>query len=44
MKYLGDSLMSGRLSIDGEGSLLVFPAGDPTFLNKEFAFQPLLKR
>ena len=43
MKYLGDSLVSGRLSIDDKGSLLVFPAGDPTFLNNEFSFQPLLE-
>ncbi len=40
MKYLGDSLVSGRI-IKKENLLAFRPAGDPTFLHPEFSFQPL---
>ena len=43
MKYLGDSLVAARLSIDKNGVTL-FPSGDPTFLNAEFPDQPLAER
>src|SRR5260221_3693035 len=39
MKYLGDSLVGLRVFND-DGNVYVFPAGDPTFLNKEFSYQP----
>jgi serine-type D-Ala-D-Ala carboxypeptidase/endopeptidase (penicillin-binding protein 4) len=42
MKYLGDSLVGARLKTDGK-NLTVFPTGDPTFLNDEFAPQPLFQ-
>jgi D-alanyl-D-alanine carboxypeptidase/D-alanyl-D-alanine-endopeptidase (penicillin-binding protein 4) len=41
MKYLGDSLVGARISIDEEYTLRIFPSGDPSFLNSEFFFQPL---
>jgi len=41
MKYLGDSLVGGRISIDEKNNLLIFPSADPTFLNSEFSYQPL---
>jgi serine-type D-Ala-D-Ala carboxypeptidase/endopeptidase (penicillin-binding protein 4) len=44
MKYLGDSLVGARISLDKPGSILVFPSGDPTFLNSEFTYQPLLDK
>ena len=44
MKYLGDSLVSARISIDEKNNLLVFPGADPTFLNSEFTYQPLLEK
>lgn len=40
MKYLGDSLLSGFIK-DSAGYLYVQPAGDPSFLHPEFAYQPL---
>lgn len=42
MKFLGDSLVSARVAVDEKNRLQIFPAGDPTFLNPEFAYQPLL--
>lgn len=42
MKYLGDSLVGGRLKTDGK-NLTVYPSGDPTFLKAEFASQPLFQ-
>jgi D-alanyl-D-alanine carboxypeptidase/D-alanyl-D-alanine-endopeptidase (penicillin-binding protein 4) len=42
MKYLGDSLVGGRIAIDSNGMLELYPSGDPTFLHSEFPFQPLL--
>ncbi|MBS1653876.1 MAG: D-alanyl-D-alanine carboxypeptidase [Bacteroidetes bacterium] len=44
MKYLGDSLVAARISIDKPDNILVFPSGDPTFLNSEFTYQPLLEK
>jgi D-alanyl-D-alanine carboxypeptidase/D-alanyl-D-alanine-endopeptidase (penicillin-binding protein 4) len=44
MKYLGDSLVGARVSVNDKGNLLIFPSGDPTFLNPEFKYQPLLKK
>lgn len=44
MKYLGDSLVAGRISIKPDGSIDLFPSGDPTFLHAEFRFQPLLNQ
>jgi len=44
MKYLGDSLVGGRYAVwveDSDTTLILFPSGDPTFLNSEFPFQPL---
>jgi D-alanyl-D-alanine carboxypeptidase/D-alanyl-D-alanine-endopeptidase (penicillin-binding protein 4) len=41
MKYLGDSLVGARV-LDYQKDLIILPAGDPTFLNEEFKFQPLL--
>ncbi len=43
MKYLGDSLVAARLMIDNN-NLTIYPSGDPSFLNPEFQFQPLLKQ
>lgn len=43
MKYLGDSLVGARISIDEKNNLLIFPSADPTFLNSEFSYQPLFK-
>lgn len=40
MKYLGDSLVGLRVFND-DGNLYLFPSGDPTFLNKEFSYQPV---
>jgi D-alanyl-D-alanine carboxypeptidase/D-alanyl-D-alanine-endopeptidase (penicillin-binding protein 4) len=44
MKYLGDSLVGARISVDEKNRLLVFPSGDPTFLNSEFSNQPLFEK
>ncbi len=44
MKYLGDSLVAARWAIDDENRLQVYPSGDPTFLNPEFQYQPLLEK
>ena len=43
MKYLGDSLVGARV-LDYKKNLVVLPTGDPTFLNEEFKFQPLLSQ
>lgn len=42
MKFLGDSLVSARIAVDEKNRLQVFPTGDPTVLNPEFPYQPLL--
>ena len=44
MKYLGDSLVGARISVDEKNNLLVFSSGDPTFLNSEFSYQPLFEK
>jgi serine-type D-Ala-D-Ala carboxypeptidase/endopeptidase (penicillin-binding protein 4) len=41
MKYLGDSLVAARVAVTEKNVLSVFPSGDPTLLNPEFAYQPL---
>jgi D-alanyl-D-alanine carboxypeptidase/D-alanyl-D-alanine-endopeptidase (penicillin-binding protein 4) len=41
MKYLGDTLVGMRYKRCGD-TLYVIPAGDPTFLHKDFNFQPVL--
>jgi serine-type D-Ala-D-Ala carboxypeptidase/endopeptidase (penicillin-binding protein 4) len=41
MKYLGDSLVGARV-LEHRNDLIVLPSGDPTFINEEFQFQPLL--
>jgi len=41
MKYLGDSLVAARLEFN-KSKVTIYPSGDPTFLNPEFKFQPLL--
>lgn len=43
MKYLGDSLVGGRLATDKYNTTL-FPSGDPTFLDPAFPFQPLAEK
>jgi D-alanyl-D-alanine carboxypeptidase/D-alanyl-D-alanine-endopeptidase (penicillin-binding protein 4) len=40
MKYLGDSLVGLRYSIEN-GDTTIYPTGDPTFLYKDFATQPV---
>lgn len=40
MKYLGDSLVTARIK-NNKLDISVYPAGDPSFLNPEFSFQPL---
>jgi len=42
MKYLGDSLVGARI-LNYKEDVVVYAAGDPTFLNYEFKFQPLFK-
>jgi D-alanyl-D-alanine carboxypeptidase/D-alanyl-D-alanine-endopeptidase (penicillin-binding protein 4) len=44
MKYLGDSLVGARVIIDEQARLLVFPSGDPSFLNSEFTYQPVFQK
>ena len=44
MKYLGDSLVGARISFNEQGSVLIFPSADPTFLNSEFSYQPLIEK
>lgn len=43
MKYLGDSLLAATLEVR-DSAVTVYPAGDPTFLHREFAHQPLYSR
>lgn len=40
MKYLGDSLVGGRV-VKFNDDIIVFPSGDPTFLHHDFNKQPL---
>ena len=42
MKYLPDSLVAARISKEKNGKLRVYPTGDPSFLHREFHFQPLI--
>ncbi len=44
MKYLGDSLVAASLetvNTTNSPGVTIYPAGDPSFLNPEFGFQPL---
>jgi serine-type D-Ala-D-Ala carboxypeptidase/endopeptidase (penicillin-binding protein 4) len=43
MKYLGDSLVGARLH-EGDTSILVIPAADPTLLHPDFRIHPLMQR
>jgi len=43
MKYLGDSLVAGRIAYDENGVIHLDPSGDPTFLHPDFKFQPLFQ-
>lgn len=42
MKYLGDSIPAAYFREDAT-TLHIYPAGDPSFLNEEYAYQPLLE-
>lgn len=42
LKYLGDSI-PGIQYIETADSIYLFPTGDPTFLHKDFAKQPVIK-
>lgn len=44
MKYLGDSLVGASVSFSKDSVLEIFPAGDPTFLNTEFRYQPVYEK
>src|SRR5215831_20747260 len=44
MKYLGDSLVGARISVNEKNTLLIFPSADPTFLNPEFPYQPVFEK
>lgn len=41
MKYLGDSLVGLRYTYNTNGSLYLFPSGDPTFLHPDFTVHPV---
>ncbi|MDB5201978.1 MAG: Serine-type D-Ala-D-Ala carboxypeptidase [Ferruginibacter sp.] len=41
MKYLGDSILSATIAEDA-GQAYLFPNADPTVLNSEFSYQPLM--
>ena len=41
MKYLGDSLVALRYSIFND-TLYALPTGDPSFLNPEYSYQPVI--
>lgn len=43
MKYLGDSLVAGRIELKHESSVILFPSGDPTFLHPDFKQQNLFR-
>ncbi|MCW3089025.1 MAG: hypothetical protein JWP81_94 [Ferruginibacter sp.] len=40
LKYLGDSLPSLRYEVENDSTILIQPAGDPSFLNDEYLSQP----
>ncbi len=42
MKYLGDSLVGIRYSMEDDSTIRIQPSGDPTFLLAEFRRQPVL--
>lgn len=44
MKFLGDSIVAGSVARDDDGAMLVFPAGDPTFLHPDYKNQPLYEK
>ncbi len=41
MKYLGDSLVGAKVTIDNNNNCYILPSADPTFLSSEFKNQPL---
>lgn len=41
MKFLGDSIVAASIARDDDGTMLFFPAGDPTFLHPDYKNQPL---
>ncbi len=43
MKYLGDSLVSFLIR-ESNDTIYLIPSGDPTFLNNEFAYQPVFDK
>jgi serine-type D-Ala-D-Ala carboxypeptidase/endopeptidase (penicillin-binding protein 4) len=43
MKYLGDSLVGMRYSVNTNGEYYLYPAGDPTFLHEDYKKQPVLE-
>ena len=43
MKYLGDSLVAGRIELDHDSSVILYPSGDPTFLHPDFKQQNLFR-
>jgi serine-type D-Ala-D-Ala carboxypeptidase/endopeptidase (penicillin-binding protein 4) len=43
MKYLGDSLVAGRIDLEHQSSVVLFPSGDPTFLHPDFKQQNLFR-
>jgi D-alanyl-D-alanine carboxypeptidase/D-alanyl-D-alanine-endopeptidase (penicillin-binding protein 4) len=43
MKYLGDSLVAGRLELDEDTILVIHPSADPTFLHPDFRQQNLYR-
>ncbi len=44
MKFLGDSIVAASIARDDDGAMLVFPAGDPTFLHPDYMNQPLYEK
>lgn len=44
MKFLGDSIIAASIARSDDGAMLVFPAGDPTFLHPDYNNQPLYEK
>jgi D-alanyl-D-alanine carboxypeptidase/D-alanyl-D-alanine-endopeptidase (penicillin-binding protein 4) len=43
MKYLGDSLVAGRVDLYNEKTAILYPSADPTFLHPDFKQQNLFR-
>ena len=43
MKYLGDSLIAGRIYSESDSLAILYPSGDPTFLQPDFIQQNLFR-